>query len=274
MNSLAHPLQWLTLSVRWVWQCSIVAQMFVLFLLLSRKSFYKLPRFTVYVALNICQAGFLLILYSLQGVHPATVRALAWETEAITLVAQAVATAEVLGITLRPYPGIWALGWRALALISTLMVVFVVVAAGRAEPEARLFEINRGYHLVFACAVIACLLLVRYYSIPVARAYKLILGGFCFFSCIQVLINTVIEVLSQEHFRDLAPVWEFTTISSFLVVEVVWAFALWHSLPVENMQSPSTGSSTYQRISPVIDEQLRRINEKLMRLWKLEARPY
>jgi hypothetical protein len=274
MNSLAHPLPWLTLSVRWVWQCSIVAQVFVLFLLLFRKSFHKLTLFTVYVALNIGQAGFLLILYSLHGVHPATVRALAWETEAITLVAQALATAEVLGITLRPYPGIWGLGWRALTLISTLVVILVVAATKQAEPEARLFEINRGYHLVFACAVIACLLLVRYYSIPVARAYQLILGGFCFFSCMQVLINTVIEVLFQKRFLDLGPVWEFTTVSSFFIVQVVWAVGLWHPLPGENRQSPSPDSSTYQRMLPAIDEQLRRINEKLARLWKLEARPH
>jgi hypothetical protein len=31
--------------------------------------------------------------------------------------------------------------------------------------------------------------------------------------------------------------------------------------------------SDYQRLSPEINERLRGLNEKLLRLWKLEARP-
>lgn len=273
MSSLAHSFQWLPLSVRWVWECSIFAQLIVFVFLLRHKNFYRLPRFTVYIALNLGQAGFLWVLYSLHGVSYATLQTLAWETEAVTLVAQALATVEVLGLTLKPYRGIWELGWRSLALVSALVLVLVIAAARRAEPAARLFEVNRGYHLIFASAVIACLLLIRYYSIPVAPAYRTILGGFCFFSCTQVLINTIIEALFQRHFVEFAPLWEFATVSSFFAVQVVWAIVLWRALPEGSAPSSPDGDSTYQRLGPVIDEELRQLNDRLARLWKLEARP-
>ena len=273
MASLAHSLQWLPLSVRWIWECSIFAQLVVFSFLLRHQNFSKLPRFTVYVALNLGQAGFLWVLYSLPGISSATLQTLAWETEAVTLLAQALATAEVLGLTLKPYRGIWELGWRSLTVVSALVLVLVIAAARRAEPAARLFEVNRGYHLVFASAVIVCLLLIRYYSIPVAPAYKIILGGFCFFSCTQILINTIIEALFQRHFLAFAPLWQFATVSSFFAVQVVWATGLWHALPSQEAPLPSPGDSNYQQLSPVINEQLRELNDRLARLWKLEARP-
>ena len=256
-----------------MWQCSIAAQLLVLILLFGKRNFRKLPRFTIYIALNFCQAGLLWVLYSVPGIDDGTLRTVAWETEAITLVAQALATAEVLGVILKPYPSIWGLGWRALMAVSTLVLVFVVAATRRAEPAARLFEVNRGYHLVFASAVIACLLLIRYYAVPVAAAYKLILGGFCFFSCMQILINTVIEVLFQRRFLKFGPLWDFATVSSFFAVLVVWLVALWRALPAEDTQLPSHGTSTYQQLSPLVNEELRQLNEKLAHFWKLEARP-
>ena len=274
MASLAHSYEWLPLSVRFVWECSIFCQFFVLVLLLRNKNFYRLPRFTAYVALNLVQAGFLWLLYSIHGISSATVGTVAWETEAVTLLAQAFATTEVLGLTLKAYRGIWELGWRALALVSAVTLVMVIAAVWHAEPAARLFELNRGYHLVFASAVIACLLLVRYYSIPVAPAYKTILGGFCFFSCTQILINTVIEALFQRHFLQFAPLWELATVTSFFAVQIAWAAVLWHALPGEVEPPSPHGDSTYQQLSPVINDQLRQLNDKLARLWNLEARSH
>jgi hypothetical protein len=43
-------------------------------------------------------------------------------------------------------------------------------------------------------------------------------------------------------------------------------------LPVENRKPASSSDADYQRLSPEINEDLRRLNEKLLRLWKLEGR--
>src|SRR5580692_3974898 len=133
------------LPVLWLWGCSVLAQLLVLVLLSLKGNSRKLPYFTAYVVLNICQAGFLLFVYTHSWSQPGTEDTLAWTSECFTLVAQALATVEILEITLRPYQGIWGLGWRALTVTSGIVVLLVVLAARSYWALARWFELDRGY---------------------------------------------------------------------------------------------------------------------------------
>src|SRR6202790_4253603 len=215
-----------------LWACSALAQLIVVILLFSKGSFRKLPFFTVYVALNLCQAVFLVIVYSICGTSSETTKSLAWYSECVTLVAQALATTEILRLTLRPYQGIWGLAWRALTCTSAFVVLMVALTTRGDWVTAKWFELNRGYHLTFAAAVIACLLLVRYYSISVPSAYKMILGGFCFYSCTEILINTILQAFFKNAFSVYQNIWQFTTLLSFVFVQVIWVAALWNPYTV------------------------------------------
>jgi len=257
----------MSLSVQFIWACSTLVQLIVLVLLFLKGNSGRVPFFTAYMALNVCQAGFLLVLYFIPGTSSATTFALAWVSECVTLVAQALATTEILGITLKPYPGIWGLGWRALASTSVLVVMFVALTSRGQNAGERLFELNRGYHLTFATAVIACLLLVRYYSIRVPSAYKMILGGFCLNSCVEVLIYTFIQFLFHKGFEVHQATWQFLTTLSFVAALVIWMVAVRKPFPAEDRQIASVSDSEYQRLSPEINERLRQLNERLLRLW-------
>jgi hypothetical protein len=262
------------LSVQSLWGCSVLAQIIVLALLFWKGNSRKLPFFTAYVALNICQAAFLAVVYSISWRDPAVLATLAWTSEAITLLAQALATTEILEITLRPYQGIWGLGWRALIVTSGVVVLLVAMAARGHWAAAKWFQLDRGYHLTFASALIACLLLVRYYSIPVPTAYKIILGGFCFYSCTEILINTLFQALFPKDYLLHQTAWQLVTLSSFVAVQAIWVVALRKPLPAEDRQLAPASDSVYHRLSPEINEQLRLLNEKLLRLWKMEARQH
>jgi len=259
------------LSVQCIWAGIILGQLSVLILLFVVRNSRKVPFFAAYIALNLCQGGFLVILASVPGIRFATYQNLAWASECVTLVAQALATTEILGITLRPYPGIWGLVWRALVATSALVVMIVTLASH--FRGAAWFQLNRGYHLTFASAVIACLLLVRYYAIQVPAAFKLILGGFCLNSCVEVLINTFIQVLFHKGYEVHQAVWQILTMLSFAVALVIWVVALRKPFPVDDRRIASLTDSAYRQLSPEVNERLRELNEKLLRLWKLEARP-
>jgi hypothetical protein len=263
----------LTLYVLVLWACSALLQLIALILLFAKGSFRRLPFFTVYVALNLCQVVFLVVVYSIWGIASKTGKGLAWYSECVTLLAQAVATTEVLKVTLRSYQGIWGLVWRALAFTSSLVVLIVALATHVDWAVAKWFELNRGYHLTFAAAVIACLLLIRYYSIQVPTAYKMILGGFCLYSCTEILIHTVLQSLVKKLFDAYESIWQSSTMLSFIVVLFIWVAALWKPLPIEARQAAPPSDSIYQRVSPEINERLRELNERLLRLWKLEAHP-
>jgi hypothetical protein len=256
-----------------LWAGSALAQLIVLVLLVPKGKFRKLPFFAAYIALGLCQVAFLVGLYSAPELAKDTIRNLAWYSECITLAAQALATTEILKVTLRPYQGIWGLAWRTLALTSTVVLLLVAMATRGSWDGEKWFEINRGYHLTFATAVIVCLLLIRYYSIQVPAAYKMILAGFCFYSCTEILINTVLQALLKTSFYAYQPIWQSSTMLSFIVALSIWAAALWQPFPVEARPRTPPSDSIHQRLSPEINERLRELNEKLLRLWKMEARP-
>lgn len=266
MSGLLRPVQWL-------WAFSVLAQVAVFALLVVKGNSRKLPIFTTYVALNLCQAGFLYFVYSRFG-YSSRLVTLAWASQAATVVAEALATTEILRLVLIPYRGIWAFGWRVLTVASMLVLVYAVVDT-RGNLDWALVEVaaERGCHLVFATAVIVCLFLARYYALPVSSAYKALLGGFCFFSCTVILINTILQAVLYQRFAHYEPIWQFLTLFSYAGVQVVWAVGLRKPLPEEKRQPVLLSDSLYQRVSPEINARLGELNEKLLRLWKLEVRP-
>ncbi|HKW57344.1 MAG TPA: hypothetical protein VJN42_08290 [Candidatus Acidoferrum sp.] len=260
-------------TVRWLWAVSIFCQVGVPAVLFFRRNARKLPFFTACAVLNLLQAGLFLALYALPASQSGVFRQWAWTSQAIILFAQALAATEVLGATLKPYPAIWGLGWRALAVTSGAVLALVGVGAHGNWAYAA-FELDRGYHLTFATAVIACLLLIRYYSIPVPRAYKLVLGGFCLYSCTEVLINTVVQAMFYRYFVNLEPLWQFTTMLSFVVAQGMWMTTLWQPLAVHTSKSSPTLAAISPSRALEIEEKMRDLTEKLKQLWKLEVRPH
>jgi hypothetical protein len=257
-------------SVQWLWVIGLVAQLMVCVFLIFHRHYRKLPVFTAYIALNLCQAGFLYLVYSRFGFSSHTGEVLAWLSEASTLILRSLATIEVLRLVLNPYRGIWGLGWRVLVVAFGVVLSYAAIGAGSNVAWAIALAV-RGFHLAFAVALVACLLLVRHYSVPVHPAYKALLGGFCFYSCTVVLLNTVGQTLFPPEFAHYQLIWQVATTVSYAIVQVVWAVALRKPLPAEEKQHALLPASLYQQISPEINQRLRLINEQLAKFWKPEA---
>jgi hypothetical protein len=257
-------------AVQWIWAFSVAAQMAVCATLVFKGHFRKLPVFTAYIALNICQAGFLYVVYAYFGFRSHTTEVLAWWSAVSTLILRSLATTEVLRLVLNPYRGIWGLGWRVLAVAFGAVFFYAAIEAGR-NIAWFLVLAERGLNLAFAIALVACLLLVRHYSISVYPAYKALLGGFCFYSCTFVLASIAAQTLFVRGLASYQPVWQVTTTVSFAVVQVVWAVALRKPLPAEENQHVLLPASIYQQLSPEINQRLRSLNEQLIQFWKPEA---
>jgi hypothetical protein len=255
--------------VNYAWTASFVLQAVVCGILIVRGHFRKLPVFTAYVALNLCQAVFLYAVYGSYGRSSHIAYESAWWSEAITLLARLFATLELLHIALLSYRGIWGLAWRVLAGTS-LVTLFCVELASRGNADWALMEADRGYHLIFAAALTAGLLLIRYYAIQVATVYKVLLAGFCFYSCAKILVDTVLQSLLYPRFAQFESIWQSITIFLYLAVMALWAAALARPLPVPAKQQAMLPGSVYQRIAPEINYQLQGINEQLMKFWKIE----
>src|SRR5713226_2217069 len=110
--------------VQWTWGIGVVIQVIVLGLLLLRGHFRKLPMFTAYMAANLSQAALLYFAYSRFGFTSRPSQELAWLSEICTLTLKVLATMEVLRLVLRPYRGIWGLGWRLLGIAFSVVILY------------------------------------------------------------------------------------------------------------------------------------------------------
>jgi hypothetical protein len=255
--------------ILFLWAISVGVQLTVLCLLISKRHFHSLPLFSIYIVLNLCQAAFLYFIYSQFGYYSHVARQMFWISEPITLAAQTLAATEVLFRALQAYSGIWGLAWRLIAAAVVVVVCYAAASAGQ-TPEWRLMIADRGYHLTFAIALISCLLLVRFYSIPVDPVYKTLLAGFCVFSCFSFVANTVLQALFQRHYPGSSDIWNYLEMLVFIVVQIVWAVALRHPVPAE-ARPTLLPPSTYDRLSPQVNARLRALNDLLSRLWRLEV---
>jgi hypothetical protein len=252
-----------------LWAISAMVQMTVLSLVVTRRHFHTLPFFSVYIALNLCQAALLFFMYSQFGFNSHEARQSSWLSESLILIVQTFAATEVLYRVLRHYAGIWGLAWR-LIVFAAVIVIWHALESAKQSPEWKLMIANRGYHLTFALSLISCLLLVRFYSIPIDPVYKALLAGFCVFSCTVVVANTLFQTLFLRHFLDSGVVWNYLEMVTFLAVQIAWAVALRHRVRVDD-KPPLLPPSAYDRLSPDVNARLRTLNDALSRFLRAQV---
>ncbi len=258
----------LQFSVACIWAASAVAQLAVLSVLLIRGHVRRLPFFTSYIVANLLQDALLYYVYGRYGLCSQQAFDVGWWSEAVTLALRLCATAEVLHLVIQAYRGIWGLAWRLLA-VTSLFVTIGVVAFSAGDPNWAIIAAERGYHLVFATALVACLLMIQYYRVEVESLYKSLLIGFCAYSCIKILIDAASPSVLY-HFRNFVSIWQSLTLIPFALLLFFFAWVLTHPLPARRPQQAHLPSDAYTRLVPDIQAQLQQINAKLIRFFKIE----
>ncbi|HYL86371.1 MAG TPA: hypothetical protein VE263_19255 [Candidatus Angelobacter sp.] len=230
-----------------------------------------MPIFTAYVASNILQGAVLLAAFSHYEFRSRPSIVIGWLSQCAPQLLRVFATIEIIRRVLRPFRGIWGLAWRVLAVAFVGVFSFALIDS-RQNLQWAIEVADLGFHLAFGVALVACLLLIHYYSVPVHPVYKALLVGFCFYSCTVVLANTIGKFLYLRGISDFETGWQLMTIGAFVAVLVIWGVALREPLPEPGPEAePEMAESIYWELSPGINERLRLLNERLYRLWKPEA---
>jgi hypothetical protein len=256
----------LSTSLKLIWLASGVLQFAILVLVVVRRNYRVLPAFAWYIALNLVQALILVGIYSHFGFHSASSFRLYWAGEVVIMILQTLASTEALHRALQDYPGIWELTWRVILLAIFAVIVYSWRAANRNDIWG-LLTARRGYYLTFAVAFVGCLLLIRRYSVSIDPVYKMLVGGFCFYSCGSIISDTLLKSQYLQRFPRYGEVWNYSQLWVFLVVLVIWIIALRHPVRVRS-QAPSLGSGTnYEMVAPQVNAQLRAMNDTLRRFF-------
>jgi hypothetical protein len=256
-----------------LWLVSIFLQVVLAFAVFRNRYYVQLPRFATYVAANLSQAIFLLGVYARYGFNSRQGYVLFLVSEAICVVARVLAGFEVIARTLEAYRGVWGLARRLLA-ISFLLVLCYAAAEAPRSAEWPVVPTDRGLHLAFAVALVSCLVVIRHYCIQVPAVYRSLLGGFCFYSCMMVLKNTLLQALFLRYllqFRYYQVFWDAASLLPFIIVQGWWAYALRKPAEASLPRPLPRAPSEYENLGPEINERLRRLNDLLSKFWKLRV---
>jgi hypothetical protein len=260
----------LSTILRMIWFASGILQIAILILIVSRRHYRTLPMFAWYIGLNFAQALILIPVYSHFGFISEASFRIYWATEVITMIAQTLASTELLHRALQDYPGIWELAWRLILSAIVVVIVYSWITANKNDQWGLMYA-DRGYYLTFAVAFVLCLLLVRHYSVAMDPVYKVLLGGFCFYSCGAFVSDTLLKAQFMQHLPKYSDVWNESELLIFFVVLVVWIVALRHPVSVPVKTSSGIGAGAYEQIGPQVNARLRELNDTLRKFFRKQA---
>src|SRR5437879_10272923 len=206
----------------------------LLVLLTVRKNYRAYPAFTFYIAMSLTQAALLYAVYRRWGYSSLASWSVAWGSQAATICARAVAVAELCRHSLSRYLGIWALAKRILLLCAGLVLLYSGVAA-RHQWKLALPSAERALELSIATAIVVLFLFTRYYDVRIESADRLLVTGFCLYSCFRALNDTIADRVLYRY----SEVWIFMGMLAFFVSLSLWSSALRKPLtataPKENL---------------------------------------
>jgi hypothetical protein len=256
----------LSTSLKLIWLVSGILQFVILVLVVVHRNYRALPTFAWYIGLNLAQALVMLAVYSHFGFSSVPSFRTYWAGEVVIMLLQTLASTEALHRALQDYPGIWELTWRVILLAILAVTVHAWRAANRND-EWGLLTAHRGYYITFAVAFVLCLLLIRRYSVSIDPVYKMLIGGFCFYSCGSIFADTLVKLQYLQRFPRYVEVWNYSELWVFLVALVIWIIALRRPVRVRP-RTPSVASETnYEVVGTQVNAHLRAMNDSLRKFF-------
>jgi hypothetical protein len=205
---------------------------------------------------------------SLYGTKPAFYSY--WVSEAILSVLRLATIIEICWRSLRNYPLVWALAWRALTGIG--VVLFLWGANSTAHNTSKLrYLVTTGmqrFEFLEAVLLLTVLTIGVYYRIHITPLYRWVLTGICIYSAVQVANYELgrITVHPSNSIFDLVRRY------SFLIAEAIWTWAVWRWPAVPAQPHELIPQAVYDEHSAEIHDRLRELNDRLTRLLRKNPR--
>jgi hypothetical protein len=256
----------------------------------TRKVERILPFFAVYsVGLLTCTIGVWLT-YDFFGIRSPISSYAYWGSVLLNSAMRSLAIAELCRYGLRAYKGIWALGWRLLAILSIFLLVHAGLDAWGAPDKLAIYGATIDRDLAFASIfILAALLLIRnYYGLALEPLQKGIAAGICFFCTVDAVGNAIIRNLytgslfsffqTSQRSALAAPIrpqverindlWSAVHLLCFMFSIGIWCYFLRKPAPAASESPVLLEARVYRELSPAINLRLTTFNDRLVELLK------
>ncbi len=171
---------------------------------------------------------------------------------------------EICKLVLRDYAAIKMFAWRILSAVAVIMFSWTAYFAIRnAHHPARLvLTFQKTTDLSFAVLLLTLLSLGVYYNMNIHSFYRRILIGSCIYSAEQVLSSELLRI--PAHVTN--SVFDFTARFSWLLMMVMWTWAVWSWAGAPIGQPEVIPQTMYDELSPRVHNHLRELNNRLATL--------
>jgi hypothetical protein len=249
-----------------LWAVNTAIEVFLLLLLIQRKSAREYPFFFAYISIDILQTLVTFYSYRRWGYDSFAGWTIAWSMQVTVITARAFAVAEICRNLFEDYRGVWELVRRILLASGAIVLVYAVIGA-RHNWLLTMPNIQRALELSMATVLVGLFLFARYYDLQPPRDLGALAIGFLLFSCFAVLNVTLLERLLGKY----TSAWTLLQMLAFLASIILWTRAMWQKHAVRVRATIHTSSDAYRSLTPVVNMKLRLLNDQLSRFLKVET---
>jgi len=234
-------------------------------LIFVRRLDREFPFLTAYLGVNLVQTVAQVFVYQFYGFRSDVTYAAVWSSQAVVVVARSMATGEFCYRVLGHYRGIWALAIRIL-LSCAAIVLGLSLYFGKDGFRYGVITLEMASEAAIATLVVGTFVFVRHYDAMLERSAMLLGLGLGLNSCLRILNDAVLS----RYYNDYSRVWNDVGMVTFSGVLVLWIFAMRAVETVRVPQPELQPLDVYRSLAPQMNRRLAELNQKLIRLWKLE----
>jgi len=235
------------------WGLSTVLEIVLAAILIRRKLYRTHPAFLTYILIAILQSCFVATSYYYFGTRSRVSYFVGWDTQVLVICARSFAVMEIAKNVLGKYVGIWALAGRILVFLG-LSVLAYSIFSSRSRWLLITLNADRAVELCIATLIVAILVFVRYYRVPMNHLERMLAIGFCLYSCFFVINDSIYESWR----RPFADLWNYLDILAFTATLLLWINA------ARTAEAPRTSASPVALPPELYADLSRKLNSRLL----------
>src|SRR5215467_38465 len=204
-----------------LWAATTAVAVVLFCLILARRLELEFPFLTAYLGVNLLQTLAQVVVYETYGFNSRVTYAAVWSSQAVVVVARALATFEFCHALLGRYVGVWALAKRLL-LFASAMVLALSVYFGKDGFRYGVMTLEMGSEAFIATLVVGTFVFAKHYGAQMGRNLVFLGLGFGLYSCTKIVDDAILT----RFWHSYAGSWNEVAMASFVVVLALWIFAM------------------------------------------------
>jgi hypothetical protein len=244
------------------WALATILEIALLICLLRKKLYWSHPLFFTYIACTILQSALGAVVYSVWRTTSVRVWSLIWASQVVVILARSLAIVEIAWRNLSSYAGVWGLAKRFLMVVGASVLAYSLLLS-RKQWDLVVVNLDRSVELSIAVVIVTLLLFARHYQLPIRRLDRAMAVGFCLYSCLFVINDSLFERWMDSYTNF----WNFLDMLTFIASLLLWIVAVNAETAKEPAeQRVQVPQEMYGQMSPEVNLRLRLLNEQLDRL--------